>query len=189
MPAIAKKTRQQVRRLVEMFGGGYQIATIAKVEKLDRKTVRRWLEDEGIDVTKAPKTVQQAVDAEKARRGRTSGIVVKALELKPKPGESQSVTVARARLVQISALYNDALKAVAAGELRETAVTKLGELERHQQKHLAELERAEKPPETPKGDPGVDEEILAALDAKEEQLVAREEKNLRCIHCNQHPYR
>lgn len=190
MPAIAKKTAKQVRRLVEMFGAGYSIGHIAKVERLSRPTVRRWLADEGIDTTKPPARVAAAEAEAKAKKAKTALLAVKALELRTQPGEPQAIGLVRGRLNQITALLEQTMKAVAAGDMRETAFAKLAAEERHYAEKLTALELAARPADKPNpdGDPE-NQETLAQLTAKLETLVAREEKNLKCCHCGLHPFR
>jgi hypothetical protein len=190
VPAIAKKTAKQVRRIVEMWAAGYSIGHMAKVERLSRPTVRRWLADEGIDTTKAPARAQAAEAEAKAKRSKTAFLVVKALELVSMPGEPQAIGLVRGRLNQIRALLEETMKAVAAGDMRETAFAKLADQELKYSKQLTELELAARPPEKPNADSDPENnETITKLTAKLETLVAREEKALRCCHCGAHPFR
>lgn len=192
MPAPRKKTPKQTARIVEMFGGGYSIAHIARVEGIDRKTVRLWLEAEGIDPTAARDDAAKGPAPAKRERGleEQAVLTVEALRLEQRADEPESVGLLRGRLAQIRALLERAMLGVAVGAVPETLVTKLADLELKYGAKLADLELALRPPPVP--DPEKDPNNparIARIEGKLRTLVSNEDRNNRCVHCGEHPYR
>lgn len=189
MPAISKKTRAQVRRIVEMFGAGKSITEISRVEGLARTTVRQWLDNEGAKPPAVKPPTQEQKNT-KRRREKSAEIIAKTIALEHPTAEHLGIVAVRLRLQQIRALIESALIDVASDATSASAMAALGKLEQQYASTLTDLEVRARPPEKP--DPEKDPtnaETVARLASKLETLIMREEKNRKCVHCNQHPDR
>lgn len=189
MPAISKKTRSQVRRIVEMFGAGHSLSEIARREQLTRSTVRKWLDKEG---AKEPETKKPTPKQEKIAKSRAKSaeIIAKTIALEEPSPENLGIVAVRLRLQQIRALIEQALIDVASGDTRDSALGNLSKLELTYATTLTKLEVAARVPEKP--DPEKDPtnaETVANLANKLETLIVGEEKKRKCVHCGAHPDR
>lgn len=165
-----------MRRIVEYYGDNRSITEIARLEKLSRPTVRRWLADEGI-VIREERVDTPAQRETKVRKQKLATIVADTITMAEANVEHLGLKTVRERLGQIKALIKAAMVDVAAGDVGGSALAKLGELEIKYARECEELERAARPPEKP--DPNKDPaaaETVNKLIAKLEALVVHEEK-------------
>jgi len=191
MPADTKLTETMLAKLLALHAKGASTREIAENLDVGKTTVGRWLEERGLEPNGKPGPHRAAAKATaKAAPAAPSGLpelaqkVAAAEAALASPGAPELVI--RRRLAEVMTLLDHEKTKIEKGTGSITAYKHFTELERT---YVRELHAIQPPPETdPEKDP-TNREASARVGQKLAELVADAERDVRCVHCGEAPFR
>ncbi len=189
MPTQSRKTPQRTATMLELHGRGASAREIGEALKLTHHTIVAWLKDAGLKPNGGQglrKVRRRDPPAGAAAVLSAAQKALADLAVAPAPTDLAGVlTRLRENYGLVCALVEYHVKGARAGTSTMGELDKAISIQERYAVKIAELTPREEP--DPENDPT---SIVAATSVRQEleRLVARAEKNLRCLHCGRHPF-